>query len=513
MSILTSINSPIAPTAAHYSIWLTEPKAIALAGINCGLLFLILLYFIVSKVVTKAPKVKAKAPKWVLWLFRPGWATWLAFILAFIVGLIYYSLSKEYHLIWNPANTADPFGGKLWVWQSIQFMYSIGSWIVIFILFSLWLSSPFIALISFSNMYKEQQNTQYHMKRLLWILIVLGITLGAANIMWAFPINSQYTSLSMFGLNALTAPHQDYFYHSMKVVYEYVILTKWYAWVFLSYCAICILVAWSLVHVAYTKRIHGWFSRYWIYKDTSEAYQNTFKTRFNQVKFWFTLPFEVSNSLSSLEFYAFWIAFSLFNIRSLWLHITFILIVCLIAYAAIVLVSLVYGMFKYRKEGRAYWKAVGGITWDIIKPFFFLKHDKNYDSSRIESERIRAVYDNNSKLASAKLSENIVVPVAFTVFLGICNLPTFPQGVYQVGTYTYGPIMHGANYWLTLIISGFLFSYMYVGVGGSTSHGKNIVGASTYAITPGMQTGVLGTLSSTLTHFAKWTDNCVKLVF
>lgn len=508
MVMLTDAHNA-APSAVHYSMWLTEPKAIALAGISVGLLFLILLYFIVSTIVQKIPKVKAKTPKAVLWLFRPGWATWLAFILAFIVGLIYYSLSKEFNFLYNPQDPNDPFNGKLWVWQSIQFLYSIGSWIVIFILFTLWLSAPFMAIVSFSKMYEEKQNYTYHLKRLLWILIMLGVTLGAANLMWVFPINSHYTSLEVFHINH---NHQDYFYISAKEVYEHVFLTKWYAWVFLGYCALCILVGWVLAYLGATQRIRNAFSKKWIYKDTVECFQNKFSVRFNHVKSVFMLPFTIANSLSALEFYAFFVAFSLFNIASLWLHITFILVVCLIAYVVIVLVTIVYGIIKYTGERKVYLQTVGGLLWQFIKPFFFIKHNKEYDFDSIKSDAIRETYNKNKNTPSINISLNIVVPVAFTVFLGFNNLPHFDTWN-QVGTYSYGPIMHQATFWITLIASGFLFNYMYVGVSDSNSYGKNIVGAATYAITPGMQTGVLGTLSSTLGHFAKWTDYNLKLVF
>lgn len=492
---------------SHVSIWLTEPKAIILVAVSCVIFVLILLYFLVASLVHKVEKIKQKTPKIILWLFRSSWTTWLATVFAVIIGLIFWGLDGKQNFIYNPDVAGYPFNVDLWVWQSIQFLYATGSWIVTFILFSLWLAVPFICVISLLKLRNDKQNIDYHLRRIFWIVVVMVATLGAANLMWALPMNSQYGSLQIFKINPAL---QDIYYRSAKQVYESVFLTQWYPWVFLAYSLICLIGAAIYAKDFYDHRYSWIMRRYWFIVETMHAFSRQFKYDFDFNKKVFMYPFTIANWLAAVELYAFMVAFTLFNVDSLWLHIVFILIVCLIAYCFVVLFCIAVGLVKYRDRQASYLKEVGRLFICYLKPFAFKKN--NYAAEVIEDNFIQNNYARNDKCISTNMVLNIVVPVAFTVFLGFNNYPEF-ENFDQIGTYQYAPIMHQVPFWLSLIISGFMFTAMGVGIPDAGTYGKNFVGAATYGVTPGMQTGVLGITTSPLSHFGKWTDANIKLVF
>ena len=491
----------------NVSIWLTEPKAIILASISIAIIFLILLYFIVSTILQKQDKKGASINKIVLYLFRPTWTIWVALIFSLIIGGIFWGLDAKNHIIFNP-NDLNPFGDRLWAWQAIEFLTAIGSWIVIFILFSLWLAIPIISLVSVQNIINEKKDINFHIKRLVWILIFTLITIAISNIMWVFPMNTHGTSLDVFKINS---DYQDQFYRSAKWVYVNILQSAWYAWAFIGFSLFGLILSYIVIKTNNNKNYSIYNQIYKVFDKKIVVSQNRFDANIKVSYKLLTKPFQFFNTFGSVEMFVFIVAYSLFNMNTLWIHVATILLLSLVGYIVISLVTYVYGLIKYKDAKNEYSKL---FLWNLInsiKPFLFLK-TKDIKPEEIKDQNIQRTYSNNLNTCSLNISLNIVVPISFTVFLAFNNHPLY-QTILTVGTNKYDSYMYGWMVWTTLIFGSFMLNFNTVGIDKSGAYGKNIVGASTYSIAPGLQTGVLGDLSSTLNHFAKWTDINLKLIF
>ena len=489
------------------SIWLTEPKAIILASVSVAILLLILLYLIASTIIQKQHKKGKRINKFILYVMRPSWTIWVSLIFALIMGGVFWGLDSKNHIIFDPSQQ-EPFGNRLWAWQSIQFLYAIGSWIVIFILFSLWLAIPFISFLSVKNILEEKQTWQFHAKRLLWVLVLTIITVAVSNLMWAIPMNDHQTSSEVFKINE---NYQDQFYRSAKWVYVYIFQAEWYAWTFVGFSFISLLSSYLLVKLTMNKKYSLVNSINKVMTKDVRVDQTKFETKIKYSFKFFTTPFSIFNSLGSLEMYAFIVAYSLFNMDTLWIHVATILLVSLLCYVFISIFIYVTGLIKYKNAYKEFSHLMALNLWNSIKPFFFIKASE-IDVTKIKDKDIQETYSKNTQLSTLNLSLNIVVPISFTIFLGLNNHVEF-NDLLQVGSNDYTITMHQPIFWSTLLLGSLMLSYNTCGVNKAGAYGKNIAGASAYSIAPGLQTGVLGDLSSTLSHFAKWTDTNLKLVF
>lgn len=494
--------------AFAYSVWLTDPKAIAFVCISCGLMFLIGVYYIVSYVI-KRLKVKNKV---VNHLFKTSYTVYIALVMAIIMGIIYSSL-KHYANMYHDPKDPENFFGQLWVWQAVNFNYAIGSWIVTALFFTLLIMMPAVSYISLRKIFLEKTDYWFNAKKFLWIIFMVIVTLAVMCLFYVGPhgvslINGKDTSLSVFGLNKI---YDDQFYYSAKWVYIYIFYTLWYPVLFIGWVSANIIIFGAIAYLEVIKN-------YSILDNTKVVKLLFKKTGHNEVLHSFNatdlvlkgliLPYNFFDGFSSIELYAFFSAFMLFNIKSPFIHIGMISLLLIITFICLMLSMYVFGMIKFRHNMKGYTKAYFEI---VHKKFFnwFLTKEQKAAPYLSDTEMMNKY--NSTNYSSLKLTHTITVGIGFTIFLGFTNLTSYDT-FNQIGTQHWSEIMYHPYFWFTSGVSAIIINYVFVDATHQSSMAKNAVGSAGYAVTPGMQTGTLSFLGQWLGKSGAMIDEQLKLV-
>lgn len=505
---------------SHYSIWLTQPKAISFVCISVFLMFLIGCYYLSSflinkyilKITFKKQPLSNKAMKLLKIFFKTSYANYLALAFAIIMGLIYSSLKNYENLAFNSANPHNEvfLKNQLWVWQAISFNYTVGSWIVTFLFFTLLILLPAVSYVSLRNFLSEKLSWSLQLKKLSWILLMCIATLAIFCLFYVIPVIGKDTSLSVFSLSKtnLAIGYQDHFYYSSKWVHENIFLTFWYPLFFICYLVLNFSVFGLIAYLEVFKNKNILINKKFTKMIFHKAENNRVLTSFglnNLVFRGLIQPYHFFDTLSSVELYAFMTAFMLFNLKEPFVHIGSIMLLMIICFSCFMVAVFIYGSIKHKNNFKAYLNSY----FNLVKINFY-NNKKQKEIDVIENDVLKKQFTNHN-FGSFKITHTIIVGIGFTIFLGFTNLTTF-NSFDQIGNTGWKDNMWQPYFWLSTGVTGFLATYLLIGASNQTSLAKNMVGSGGYSIMPGMQTGTLGFLGTWLAKSSNMIDAQIKLV-
>lgn len=394
-------------------------------------------------------------------LKNSNFVMYISLSLSILIGIIYLSLINF--------NVIDLTKNHItWLFESISFVYSLGMYIVCITFFCLWFLIPVIIWKGLSNFFNKNTLIKFG-----FIILFMFISLSISNIQWAIPFNNKSSDLSILSLNN-DLYTKDYFLIGVKKILDNLFLTEWYPWLFVGYCTLLFLI----------------FS---LFKFKLDRQDNKQTDKTTKVTTFLSLPYVFIDNFSNGTLFLFMICYLILNPISLLIHISLMLLLLILTYGIINIILLIWIGIKFKSDK---------------DKFLFIKY-KLIDNNKKYNLNFK-YWDKKIENSIAKewaLLETIVVGLIFTTYLGFANLYSIKNSVVH-----YSSKLHSANFWTSLIFSSILFSLIDNQKQFSNSSSKVFLGNTTYAITPGLQTGIFGFLSPILKKMNNLTNTLVCMV-
>ncbi len=404
-----------------------------------------------------------KKYKW----YHPRFLIYFSTILAAIIGLVFASFNDFKPL----SETSDE-----WLRQAILFVAAIGNFYMMLLFVAIIIVAPINIIYNLKKWMSHPHPLKSFWKLSYYFIIFSAITLCATQLLWILP-GFAYDSTANFatvGNNPINN-NMSWFYFTSRWLFDNVIYTQWFAWGFILYLVLCIMIA-SIV--VFCTRYNNHFSaNYW--KDKRIKIEKpTFFVHF-------------------LSFMAF--IFILQNIMMNPLGLVFHLIdIIIILAATTILIMFVISILGSIKSRRSYFYYVKLMWYVYIKTIKSTDTEKSLaklkevDASQQRLKMCSLDKINSSNVNFYGIASNYIFPIVFTVYLGFVNNYNFETTSFE--------IVNHWQFWITMIIGTYLSSLIF-----SNSHYNNTIlnngsALAAFSITAGVQTGVFNVYTKVLAH-------------
>lgn len=397
-------------------------------------------------------------------------------LISLLIGIIFSSLVNFKKI--NEQNAND----CMWVWECISFLYGFGMYLVALSFIFAWLLIPIVAWKAATSYLNQNNNFKLELKKIGFILFFILISTLVTNTTWWVPFNDVETPLTIFKINDSTF-QKDMWFVGSKFLFENAFLTIWYPWTFLGYSIITLCLCFLV--------------NYFKNKKDDKPNQKVY-LRIQKVLSW---PYLIVDLLGSVGTFSFICSYFLFNWSSFFIHIGLVIFYFVACFLIIdsflfLVLSLKYKKFKHKKFL---------IHYLIIKSFKNVAGD--YQNTKNQSDWWYLKLE-KSPVKKWNLCDASIIGLIFTIYLGFSN----NFSINPLDEIVYNQSMHDANFWILVLISAFVYNFLAYNQPSNISLARNFMGASTYSIAPGLQTGIFGWIMPSISKIVKFTDNLICMV-
>ncbi len=398
---------------------------------------------------------------------------YLGTLLGLIMGIIYSSLNNFHNLdIQNVTHS-------LWIWDCVSFTYSFGMYLIALAFIMAWFVIPVVAFKAMARFVKQENDYELELKKLGFIFLFMTITTLIMNLEWVVPFNDMSTPLTVFKVNDPQF-NKDAWFIGAKYLFDHVFLTIWYPWIFLGYSLICLLICFLVAshYIKHHPGVEPMMSKKWA---TGLCF-----------------GYDLIDAWGSVSAYSFISCYFLFNWQSFFIHLSLLITCLLVSYLLITGILLI--IIQARKPQQEDMHVLYNTLW----LFWRNKEDK---IKLCHSQHPNWWYAKirKSKANAWNLCDACVVGLSFTIYLGFANNFNFDSE----GAAFFTSNMYDVNFWVLVLVSGFVYNFLAANQASNAGLARNFMGASTYSITPGLQTGIFGWIMPTINKMSKVTDNLI----
>lgn len=401
---------------------------------------------------------------------------YLGTLLGLIMGVIFSSLNQFQNLDIQNVSHAK------WLWDCISFTYSFGMYLIALSFILAWLVIPVVAFKAMGKFVKQENDYKLELKKIGFILLLMAVTTLVMNMEWIVPFNDMSTPLTVFKVNDPRFD-KDTWFMGAKYLFDHVFLTVWYPWTFLCYSLVCLLICF-LVANHLVKR---------------HPFQEP-RMDLGWVK-GLMFGYEFVDSLGSVAAYSFISCYFLFNWQSFLIHLSLLIGCLLVIYVALFgILLLIVQRFKPDERDM---HDLYNVLWMYFKNKESVLAQNHKQVPNWWYEKIIT-----SKANAWNLCDACIVGLSFTIYLGFANNFNLNPDGHAYFTKN----MYDVNFWILVLISGFVYNFLASNQEKNAGLARNFMGASTYSITPGLQTGIFGWIMPSVNKMSKITDNLICIV-